>query len=77
MHGPGRQKVKEQLAADFGEIEAGVETLTQVIIELRRLDYGQSADLARLHTILDTQLQIAKATDQRVREILDDVRIYE
>ena len=75
--GEVREKMSRGLEGDFAEIERGVASLTEVILELRRLGHGQAGELARLHTILESQLRIAKATDQRIHELIDEPRLME
>lgn len=71
------EKVSRTLASDIEAIERGVGSLAEVILELRRLGHGEAGELARLHEILDSQLRIAKATDQRLHELIDDRQLME
>ena len=69
-NGAVHNRIERQRTEELEQIEPSIASLTDVIFELRSLGHGQNSELARLQNILDTQLKIAKATDQRMSEIL-------
>lgn len=73
--GEVRDRLQHTLEQDWREIEGALDTLSHVIVDLRRSGHKPSHQLDSLQSVLDAQLRIAKATQQRVASIMKDAEL--